>query len=204
MISLCMIVRNEEKHLRDFLNSVKDGVDEIIIVDTGSDDKTKAIAKEFTKKVYDFRWDDDFSLARNFCISKASKDWILVLDPDEVIDKSYLVKIRDIIRNNQKDVLGYRLIQHTYYKDKLISVRGICRIFKNNKGIRFVYPVHETVRESIKKLNGRIGKTGIVIRNYPKICKEKKEYYLRLLKIKKKKYPNSSADREIENELSPR
>lgn len=199
-----MIVRDEEKRLRDFLNHVKDLVDEMIIVDTGSQDKTKWIAREFTEKVYDFRWDNDFSLARNFCISQAKKDWILVLDPDEVIDKNDLLRIREIIKNNQKDVLGYRIIQHTYHKGKIISVRGICRAFRNNERIRFVYPIHETVRESIKKLNGRIGKTGIVVRNYPKICKEKQEHYLMLLKIKKKKYPHSNADIEIKNELSPR
>ena len=81
-LSLCLIVKDEEKLLHNFLSSVKDFADEIIIVDTGSKDRSKKIAKEFTKKVYDFEWKDEFSKARNFSISKATKDWILILDPD--------------------------------------------------------------------------------------------------------------------------
>jgi len=96
-----------------------------------------------------------------------------------------------------KDVLGYRIIQETYHQDKLVSTRGICRLFKNNKKIRFVYPIHETIRESIKKLNGRIANIRITIKNYPEITKKKKQYYLKLLEIKKERFPDSNAAREI-------
>jgi len=202
MISLCLIVRDEEEKLEFFLNDVKDFVDEIVIIDTGSKDNTKKIAKKFGK-VYDFRWNDDFSDARNFSVSKATKDWILVLDPDEVIDEKDLIKIKDITKNNKKDIMGYRLIQETYYKNKIISIRGICRLFKNDKRIRFVYPIHETVRESIKKI-GKIGKTGIIINHYPKTDKDKKDYYLKLLDKKKKNFPESSVDKEIKNEIRER
>lgn len=198
-ISLCMIVKDEEKLLEKCLNPIKTKFDEIIIVDTGSKDNTKDIAKKFTKNVYDLKWNDDFSKARNFSISKATKDWILVLDPDEKIEKGDLIKLKKVISSN-KDVIGHRLIQQTYYNDKITSIRGICRIFKNNNKIRFAYPIHETVRESIKKLGGRIGKTGIIIKHYPKINKEKQEYYLNLLETKKEKFPKSNVDREIENE----
>ena len=173
--------------------------DKIIIVDTGSTDKTKEIALKFGK-VYNFKWNDDFSEARNFSISKAKGNWILVLDPDEVVDEDDLIKLKKIIKNNKKEIFGYRLIQKTYYKNKIISIRGICRLFKNDKRIKFIYPIHETVRESIKKLKGRIGKTGIIIKHYPKLNADKKKYYLKLLKIKKEKFPESNVDREIELE----
>ena len=75
-ISLCMIVKNEEKILRRCLDSVADLVDEIVIVDTGSQDETKRIAAEYTKFVYDFQWVDDFSAARNFAFSKATQEYI--------------------------------------------------------------------------------------------------------------------------------
>ena len=75
-ISLCMIVKNEERILARCLDSVKDLVDEIIIVDTGSADATKRIAAEYTDKIYDFTWIDDFSAARNFAFSKATGDYI--------------------------------------------------------------------------------------------------------------------------------
>src|SRR3990167_11538766 len=102
-----------------------DLVDEIIIADTGSKDKTKEIAKKFTKEVYNFKWNDDFSDARNFSISKATKEWILVLDPDEKITKKGLIKIKELISDNKdKSILGYRLIQKTYYQGRIISIRG--------------------------------------------------------------------------------
>ena len=198
MLSLCLIVKDEEKNLENFLKKIKNYVDEIVTVDTGSTDKTKDIAKKFGK-VHDFKWKDDFSEARNFSISKAKGDWILVLDPDEVIDEKERVTIKELIKKNNIDILGYRLIQKTYYKHKIIFIRGICRLFRNDKRIKFVYPIHETVRESIKKL-GRIGKTGIVIKHYPNLNEDKKNYYLKLLKIKKEKFPESNVDKEIELE----
>ena len=84
-ISLCMIVRDEEKVIARCLDSVKDIVDEIIVVDTGSIDNTKEIVAKYTKKIYDFEWVNDFSKARNFSFSKATKDYIMWLDADDVI-----------------------------------------------------------------------------------------------------------------------
>ena len=196
-----MIAKDEEKSLGRFLQNVKGFADEIVIVDSGSIDNTKKIASKFTKNVYDFKWNDDFSAARNFSISKATKDWILVLDPDEIISKNDLIKLKKIISLNEKGIMGYRLIQKTFFNGNVVSIRGICRVFKNDKRIKFIYNIHETVRESIKKIKGKIGKTGITIEHYPKMNREKQEYYLKLLKTKKEKFCESNADKEIENEL---
>ena len=84
-ISLCMIVRNEEEVIERCLKSICDLVDEIIIVDTGSTDKTKQIVSKYTDKIYDFEWVNDFAKARNYSFSKATKDYILWLDADDVI-----------------------------------------------------------------------------------------------------------------------
>ena len=82
-LSLCMIVKNEQRWLEDCLNSVKDLVDEMIIVDTGSQDNTVEIAHRFGAKVFDHPWNGDFSEARNHSLGYATGDWILVLDADE-------------------------------------------------------------------------------------------------------------------------
>ena len=74
-VSLCMIVRNEEAHLAHCLRSVKDLVDEIIIVDTGSTDQTKEIARSFSCRIFDFPWQDDFAAARNFSFDQARMDF---------------------------------------------------------------------------------------------------------------------------------
>jgi len=86
-ISVCMIVKNEEQVLGRCLESLKEIADEIVIVDTGSEDRTKEIAGTYTDKIYDFKWEDDFAKARNFSFSKATKEYIYVADADEVIDK---------------------------------------------------------------------------------------------------------------------
>ena len=82
-LSLCMIVKNEEKLLPGCLESAKDFVDEIIIVDTGSTDKTIEIAKQYNAKIYEHPWENNFSKHRNQSISYATSDWILYLDADE-------------------------------------------------------------------------------------------------------------------------
>ena len=83
-ISLCMIVKNEEAVLGRCLESIQDVVDEIVIVDTGSTDKTKEIAARYTDKIYDFPWCDDFSAARNFAFSNGTGESLLWMDADDV------------------------------------------------------------------------------------------------------------------------
>lgn len=84
-VSLCMIVKNEASTLEHCLKSVQGIVDEIILVDTGSTDSTKEIARKYTDHIYDFTWIDDFSAARNFSFDKATKDYLLWLDADDVL-----------------------------------------------------------------------------------------------------------------------
>ena len=96
LISLCMIVKNEAPRIERVLNSVKDFADEIIIVDTGSNDNTKELASKFTDKIYDFEWVEDFSRARNFSFSKANGEYIMWLDADDDIEQE---DIERILRN---------------------------------------------------------------------------------------------------------
>ena len=118
-LSLCMITKNEEQFLEQCLNSVKELVDEIIIVDTGSTDKTKEIASKFTDKIYDFQWCDDFSAARNESLKYATQDWILVLDADEVISKEDYQKIKELIQPEiQPEASAYTLIQRNYFQSE--------------------------------------------------------------------------------------
>lgn len=93
-ITLCMIVKNEEKILDRCLSCLRDLVDEIIIVDTGSVDKTRDIAARYTDKIYGFQWVDDFAAARNFAFSKATKEYIYSADADEVLDEANRERFR--------------------------------------------------------------------------------------------------------------
>ncbi len=213
-ISLCMIVKDEEQFLEECLNSVKDLVSEIIIVDTGSTDNTKNIAKKFTDKIFDFKWADDFSAARNFAISKATKDWILFLDADEAIAKEDHKKIKGLIEKagNEIDVFGF--LEKSYTNNSFtISwmntgendkhakgfagyyLNPIFRLFKNKKGVKFDGKVHETIIGSVEKAKLKALPTSIPIHHYKELReskKEKKESYLKLVEEKLKKDPGNT------------
>ncbi len=95
-ISLCMIVKNEEHNIGRCLSSVKDLFDEIVIVDTGSTDRTKEIVAQYTDKIYDFEWINDFAAARNFAFSKGTKDYLMWLDADDIIKDSNKEKFLNV------------------------------------------------------------------------------------------------------------
>ncbi len=117
-LSLCMIVKNEEKFVEQCLQSVQKLVDEIVIVDTGSTDKTKEIAAKFTRKIYDFVWCDDFAAARNVSLAHATGDWILILDADEVVAEQDYLMIRTLIANTPSEVSAFLVTQRNYFNSK--------------------------------------------------------------------------------------
>lgn len=117
-ISLCLIVRNEESVLENCLSSVKDVIDEIIIVDTGSTDNTKSIAKNFNAKIYDFNWCNDFSKARNYSFSKATKDYILWLDADDIIPEKDIEKFKHLKYDLDKNIDSITMIYSRMRNEK--------------------------------------------------------------------------------------
>lgn len=145
MISICMIVKDEEKNLEKTLQSIEVYNCEIIIVDTGSKDNTKEIARRYTKNVHDFHWCNDFSKARNFSISKASNDFILILDADEIILNLDKEKLEKIIIENREDV-GRVVRKNEYLREnnKFIYNEYVNRLFNKNK-----YKYDGTIHEQI-------------------------------------------------------
>ena len=148
-ISLCMIVKNEEKVLARCLDSVRDLMDEIIIVDTGSDDSTKEIALKYTDKIYDFKWIQDFSAARNFAFSKASCDYIYSADADEVLDEENRAKFKVL----KEALLPEIEIVQMYYGNQLAfgTIYNYDRelrpkLFKRLRSFCWEEPIHETIR----------------------------------------------------------
>jgi len=210
-----MIAKNEEKYLEQCLNSVKGIVDEIIIVDTGSTDKTKEIAKKFNAKVIDFRWIDDFSAARNEGIKHATKDWILVLDADETLDKDGLKAVKEAIEN-AGDIAGFSLEQRSYLTDYFEGAvknnsefemvkdypfyipHFLVRLFRNRIGLYFRHKVHELVEDSIKEKNLKIRKTGIALHHFGSLKDEK------IIGEKAKQYSGMILEQLRENPESPR
>ena len=148
-ISLCMIVKNEEAVLARCLDSIKDLMDEIIIVDTGSTDHTKEIAAGYTDQIYDFAWVDDFAAARNFAFSKASMPYIYTADADEVVseeNRQRFLQLKEVLLP-EIDIVqmkyGNQLEHGTAYN---YDEEYRPKLFKRLREFVWIEPVHEMVR----------------------------------------------------------
>lgn len=145
-ISVCIIAKNEEKNIGHCLNALKQYPFEIVITDTGSNDHTKKFAHKYTDKVYDFEWTQDFSAARNFCISKASNDWILSIDCDEYLEPFDYGLLESLLYANThsvgtiqiKNQMTTRSGQDSYF------TMSVPRLF-NRKYYHFYSPIHEQI-----------------------------------------------------------
>ncbi|SHJ76590.1 TPR domain-containing glycosyltransferase [Paramaledivibacter caminithermalis] len=145
-VSLCMIVKNEEKHLERCLSSVKELVDEMIIVDTGSRDNTVEIAKKFNAKIFYYDWDDNFSNARNFSIQHATKDWILLMDGDDEFNKEDYEKYTKVINDSKKDGHYFKTLSFVgnIPSNDVVSNLNL-RLLRNNKKYKFIGAIHEQI-----------------------------------------------------------
>lgn len=153
-LSLCMIVRNEERHLRRCLQSIPPCVSEIIIVDTGSSDQSMAIAQEFGAKLFSHPWHDDFSEVRNYSCNNASGDWILFLDADEELTPESHDALIKATRSSETE--GYFVKIINYLGDK--SWGEICpdlvfRLFRNRQEYQFRGAIHEQIADVILEKN---------------------------------------------------
>ena len=146
-ISLCMIARNEEKDLPRCLERVKDYVDEIVLVDTGSTDRTVEIAESFGARVLHRPWDDDFSAPRNLGLEAAKGDWILILDADEVVDEQSLPKLRSLL--SVDCACGYHIRFVNDHESGQSTGITMVRLFRNLPGIRYENTIHEQVIPSL-------------------------------------------------------
>ena len=148
-VSACLIVKNEERVLARCLDCIKQIADEIIIVDTGSTDQTVEIAKEYTDKLYDFTWVDDFSKARNFSFSKATMEYIYVADADEIITEDEIQRFLTLKEQLSPEV---EIVQ-MYYANQLefnttynFDKEYRPKLYKRLREFVWVDPLHESVR----------------------------------------------------------
>jgi glycosyltransferase involved in cell wall biosynthesis len=154
-VSLCMIARDEERFLPECLKLATDAGDEIVVVDTGSKDRTVAIAESFGAKVIHSPWADDFSAPRNVGLQAATGDWILVLDADEFLQPGACARIRELVQDPA--ALGYHLRFVNVFGDgKTLGVMMV-RLFRNLPGIAYENVIHEQVTPSLQRLGTPLG-----------------------------------------------
>ncbi len=181
MISACLIAKNEERWIGECIEHLKSLCHEIIVVDTGSTDKTMDIARAKGARVSQIKWENDFAKARNASMQKATQRWILIIDPDERIAPADIPKIKALIET--KDVIAYSFNSRNYSENPaasgFIPNRGEypseeknypgyfesrkVRLFQNIPSIRFVGSVHELVESTI---TGKTVASNIPIHHY--------------------------------------
>lgn len=153
-ISLCMIVKNEEDNLGRCLESVKQLVDEMIIVDTGSTDSTVTIAERYGARVYHFEWNDNFSEARNYGLKQASGDWVMIMDADDEMEKLEKQDIVKMIETTDADAFFFETISYVGEKPGSDVIKNMnLRLMKNHQGYYFSNPIHEQIYCNIMAAN---------------------------------------------------
>ncbi len=226
-LSVCMIVKNEEQFLEKCLLSVKPIADEIILVDTGSTDNTKKIAQQFSAKIFDFSWNDDFAAARNESLKPATGDWILVLDADEVLNPDDYNLFYDAL--NTWENAGYYLLTRNYHNDSTImgwvptrvgetffpsfsqsfasqpftgwypSIK--IRLFQRHPAVRFQGVVHEQVDEKALQLRGAVTTLPAPVHHYGALKSGREDKINQYMALAKKKILVSPTDAKAYYEL---
>jgi len=203
-VSLCMIMKNEEKNLARCLASVKPLVDEIVIADTGSTDRSREIAEVFGAALQNTSWTGDYSAARNAALEQAKGNWILVMDADEIISSKDHDRFRSLVKETAgKQQAAYVIVTRNYTSKMDVenwqpnrgeypreeAGRGWMpsdkvRLFPNRQDIRFENPIHEMVEPSLLRLGIPNLQTDIVVHHYGYLDdvrqQNKKELYYEL------------------------
>lgn len=211
-----MITKDEELHLAGCLASVRDIADEIVVVDTGSEDDTVAISKRFGAKASRFEWCDDFAAARNASIDRATGDWLLHLDADEALDPVNAAAIRALVDADGARADAVEVTLANYCDDPRAwrwvpapagnaFARGysgyvktmLLRLFRNGKGYRYREPVHENITASVMELGGRIAASELLIHHYgydpsPEVRARKAAQYLAIARRKAATQPDNA------------
>jgi tetratricopeptide (TPR) repeat protein len=168
LLSLCMIVRDNEAIIRECLESVRPWVDEIVIVDTGSQDQTARIARDCGANIFHFPWCDSFSAARNESLRLANGEWLFWMDSDDTISPHNGQKLRHLVEGpHPSDRLGYIMqVACLGSEDELntdITIVDHVKLFRNRPGLRFEGRIHEQILPAIRRERGSVEWTDIVI-----------------------------------------
>lgn len=165
LISVCMIVKNEERVLGDCLVTLKAFAGEVIVVDTGSTDNTVAIAERFGAKVYHFTWTNNFAEARNESLRHATGNWILWVDADDTVPPESAREILSAAQNAPPHIVGF-VIPVQFVEDG--TSHGGTRVdhvklVRNVEGVCFEGRIHEQILPSLRRLGGEIARINAVV-----------------------------------------
>jgi glycosyltransferase involved in cell wall biosynthesis len=188
-VSLCMIVRNEENNLPDCLRSVEGLFSEIIVVDTGSTDATREVARRFGAQLLEFPWVDSFAAARNESIEHASCKWIMWLDADDRLDEENRARLRAVFAGlcDERDAYAIQVRSVLDAGRTAFRLLDQVRIFRNLPEVRWDYRIHEQILPAVNRAGGAVRWTDVIVDHvgYQEmdLRKRKLERNLRLLEM---------------------
>ncbi len=193
-VSLCLIAKNEAPRIGACLDSVRSLVREMVVVDTGSTDSTREIARARGARIVDFPWCDDFAAARNETIRHASQPWIFWMDADDRVDEPNASKLARLFTSPGEGNAGYRMQQVSLGSGgRIVSSIGQVRLFRNDPRIRWDHRVHEQIGPSIEDSGGTLVPTDVVVYHHgyvsPEELKQKAARNLRLLDLEASERP---------------
>ncbi|WP_339735842.1 glycosyltransferase [uncultured Gimesia sp.] len=158
-LSLCMIVRDNEDTIGPCLESIRPWVDEIIIVDTGSKDRTPDICREYGARMLVFPWCDDFSAARNESVKHAQGKWIFWMDSDDTITEECGRKLKELAAQDHPDhLLGFIMQVHCPGPEDDVSMTAVdhVKLFRNLPDLQFEHRIHEQIIPAIRRRGGEV------------------------------------------------
>jgi GT2 family glycosyltransferase/predicted Zn-dependent protease len=195
-VSLCLIVKDEEANLPACLGAAADLVDEIVVVDTGSSDRTGEVAASFGARVYDFPWPDSFAAARNESLRHATGDWVFWLDADDRLDEDNRGRLRALFAGLDGDAAAYAM-QCRCLPDPVTGATTVVdhvRLFRNHPEIRWRYRVHEQILPAVRATGGTARWADVVIDHTgyqdPALRRRKLARDLRLLQLEDAEHPD--------------
>lgn len=196
-ISLCMIAKNEERVIRDALTSAKPFFSQVIVVDTGSTDRTKQFATDCGAEVFDYPWDDSFSNARNESLLHATGKWIMWIDCDDTIPWQSGINILTTVLNAPREIIGFVVpVQFVDAADLRTGTRvDHVKLFRNHPKARFEHRIHEQILPALNKLGGGIARCDAVVLhsgydNSPEGQSRKRERDFKLLGLELSENPD--------------
>ena len=193
-ISLCLIVRNEEANLRACLLPVMPLFDEVVVVDTGSADRSKAVAEELGAKVFDFAWCDDFSAARNFALEQAQGKWIFWLDADDRLSAETRERLADLLdqlrspaADNCRRAYVMTTVSSSRHSTEPATLISHTRLFRKDERVRWTGRVHEQITPALEAIGDELVHTDWQVEHLgyldPALCQRKANRDLRLLRM---------------------
>jgi tetratricopeptide (TPR) repeat protein len=195
-VSLCMIVKDEEHNLPACLDAAADLADEVVVVDTGSSDNTRAVAARYGAQVFSFGWCDSFAAARNASLDHATGDWVLWLDADDRLDEANRRKLRSLLGRLRDEDAAY-LLRQEMPADPVsgtVAIVDQAKLFRLRPDVRFEYRVHEQIVPAVLRRGGLVRATDVVFQHLgyqdPALRRHKLERNGRLLRLQDAERPD--------------